>query len=233
MARVKIEEREGRARCEIRIPGSDWVAAALFVEVDEKFVLAELRVLPAEHRLPDDAQLEDIKKRDAELRRSNMTAPNIGEWSQTPEGIADPGGLPMGLLRELRLADLWEPISYVAHNLAHTGPQEDRRAPEEFERAWRQMADAPNPGRKPRTDAHFAAWANRISLRTSDPVTSRRPIAAVADDTGMTREQIRDIAHEARSRGFLTRPPAGARGGGVLTQKGRDLLATTSNEEQQ
>lgn len=193
--------------CTLRMPDPGWAATALFMLVEERFVLTELRVVPAETSPPD----------------------QFGEWSRTPEGVNDPAGITMTLLQELRLGDLLEPISWVAKGLATAAPPEGE--PPEMTAAWQQLAESSNPGRRPRSDAHFAAWASRISNATADPATRLRPIAAVADETGLRRAQVRDIAHEARRRKVLTDPPAGARGGGMLTQKGRDLLASKVEEE--
>jgi len=94
--------------CTLRMPDPGWAATALFMLVEERFVLTELRVVPAETSPPD----------------------QFGEWSRTPEGVNDPAGITMTLLQELRLGDLLEPISWVAKGLATAAPPEGQpRAP--------------------------------------------------------------------------------------------------------
>jgi hypothetical protein len=223
MSKVMILNDEQAALCEIRLPDSEWMAAARFMMVEDNLVLAELRIFPAEDRLPEGFTLSDMKKHSASLRKRKLPGPEIGEWSRTVDGLVDREGITMRMLRELKLADLFDPIHEWAKGIS--GPEGGVQG------VWRAMADSPNPGRRPRDDVRYAVWAQRISNRTTDPATRHRPIAAVATDMGLPREQVRDIAHEARRRKVLSDPPAGARGGGLLTEKGRAILAAIPTKE--
>ena len=217
-SKVEVLADRRAAECEIRLPTSEWMASAYFMMVGDNLVLSELRVFPAEDRLPQRLSVDAVKALAASLRHRKRPVPPIGEWSRSADGVLDLAGITIRLVRELRLSDLYQPVQEWARQISAG----DGDLPGVFA----QIADSPNPGRRPRDDIRFAAWARRISDRTTDPTTRHRPIAAVAEDTGLSRDQVRDIAHEARSRRLLSAPPSGARGGGLLTDKARALLAT-------
>ncbi|HXA73605.1 MAG TPA: hypothetical protein VNV83_05140 [Acidimicrobiales bacterium] len=202
---------------------TDWVAAGLFMIVEERPVLVELRIVPAEDRIPE-GQADDaaLKAYYADLRRRKRPEPRPGEWSQEPEGVIDTDGVPIALLRRLTLMDLYEDVQEFAQNLAYTDRKPGRTYRAAEERRWRQLANY--PGSAPKDDLFYARWAERIATCTADPETRRNPIAAVAERTGVERSSVRDIAHNARRKGLLTRPPSGGRGGGYLTDKAKQLL---------
>jgi hypothetical protein len=188
-----------------------WSVAACFIPVNDRPVLVELRVVPAQQ---DNAP------------GGSSWWP--GEWERTKDGVLDPDGIPMYLLKEIRAGDLFEPIQKLAQNLAYAGRKKGSNFGAD-EKVWRRFAEAPD-GRS-KDDLYYAKWAARISEKTTDPGTRNRPIAALADDTGLEREQIRDIAHRARRLKVLSDPPTRGRGGGLLTEKGRRLLSEASKKK--
>lgn len=92
---------------------------------------------------------------------------------------------------------------------------------------------ARRPGRKGRGDLHYATWAaayiERLDAGSRTPIkdlAAKPPIRVqgyVSTERQVSPETVRDILSEARSRGLLTRPPAG-RAGGALTDKALRIL---------
>lgn len=73
-----------------------------------------------------------------------------------------------------------------------------------------------HPGRAGRPDEYYARWAARYSEKTD----TRAPIAELAREHGLKREQVRDVIQQARERGLLS---PGRRG--LLTEKAKTILA--------
>ena len=71
------------------------------------------------------------------------------------------------------------------------------------------------PGRAGRSDAFYAHWASRYVGKTG----SRAPIAELARENGLRREQVRDLIQQARERGLLT-PGRSS----LLTKKAKTIL---------
>jgi len=242
---VRVEFKgNGRVEAEMRVPDCpEWVVSALFAQHEERLVLVELRILPAEDRWPP-KWYEDAKwLADAEDRvlagkppRPPATKPRppIGQWSQDSARLDElklGGGLPMAMLKSIRFAPLFDAVqTHAGFYAAKSYSRQSRRyasyaslvAPEVYEK----MAEAPNPGRHRRDDLHWAEWARRIDEATK---SSRQPITVVAEDTGFTREQVRDTAHNCRAYGFLS-PPIPGRGGGELTDKARQILKAAARK---
>jgi hypothetical protein len=78
---------------------------------------------------------------------------------------------------------------------------------------------------RPRTrdDEHYLVWAVAYARKLAEG--SHAPVAEIARERGVDRGMVRDRLHVARSRGLLTEVPEGARIGGELTDKARELLA--------
>jgi len=215
----------GTAVCETRLPGRpEWMMSGRFVLHEDRLLLVEVRIFPAEDRnppglldgakTPQEAALRVAKHRGGEHSAALRPVPHIGEWSQDPTRIAELGieeGLPATAFRELRTGPLFEEIQAWSALRAES---------QEAKEVYARMAATPNPGRQRRDDLHFAEWSRRIAEKTR--TNPQSPIQAVADETGFDRNQVRDIAHECRSRGFLGRVPG--RGGGYLTDKARGVL---------
>jgi hypothetical protein len=95
------------------------------------------------------------------------------------------------------------------------------------------------PGRAGRSDSFYLAWAVGYVERLG--AGSRRPVKDLAEhppkiirgyisDGNLTSEAtVRDIIHQARERGLLTRSPAG-RPGGELTPKAKQILKQLASE---
>jgi len=80
----------------------------------------------------------------------------------------------------------------------------------------------PRPGRSGRLDLDIAIWADRYVLACLK--TSGRPMPLLEKERpGFTAGTLRDILHQARSRGLLTEAPRG-KAGGDLTKKCLELL---------
>ncbi len=60
---------------------------------------------------------------------------------------------------------------------------------------------------------------------------SRRPVADVADDFGISRSTARDVIHEARRRGFLSGTQQGVAGGSITDLALRVLAAEVDEED--
>ena len=71
------------------------------------------------------------------------------------------------------------------------------------------------PGRAGKGDAYYARWAARYTQRAD----ARAPIAELAREHGLRREQVRDLIQQARKRGLLS---VGRRG--LLTEKAKLIL---------
>lgn len=148
----------------------------------------------------------------------------VAGWStvsgQIPPDCAD--GITAEMLRDIRFGDLFEPVSAWAG--LKTALQTDDDTADEV---LAEMAKSPNPGRGRRPDRFYAEWARRIHDATT--AGSKSPIQDVADEVGtITREQLRDLATEARKR-KLYAPRGRGKGGGYLTGLGQQVLE--KNEE--
>jgi hypothetical protein len=76
-------------------------------------------------------------------------------------------------------------------------------------------------GRPRNPDAYWAKWASRYVDACAE---SSSPIKHLADQDSRPAEEVRDIVHQCRTRGFLTKVGRG-RSGGHLTDKARKTLA--------
>jgi hypothetical protein len=71
------------------------------------------------------------------------------------------------------------------------------------------------PGRAGRSDAFYAHWAARYAER----IGSKAPIAELARENGLRREQVRDLIQQARERGLLAQGRSS-----LLTKKAKSIL---------
>jgi transposase-like protein len=162
----------------------------------DELLLQHLAVFPAGRR--------------PELSPGHKDWPPIGE---PPPPEATTPSVPAEVLRRLTITDLVSSASYqMAQELGGD------RQPSPRERAAIRANLSENPGRRGREDAHFAGWA---VLYVNQRAKSRSPIASLAQQYGLDREQVRDVVHRARSRGLLGRGSSG-----VLTEKAKAIIAS-------
>ena len=177
-----------------------WYVYALFLVQDGHLVIGELRIFPGDpatrHR----------------MKGGRRPAP-IGEWQNHREDIdvLPIGGLTSSVLRTVRTGEL------LAH--AHAKVRDHASFPDPLPAATA-LADAPlRVGRAGRGDLFYARWAAWYCQE----IGGHAPVAVLAARHGLKREQVRDILHEARRRGLLSRGRKGA-ASGALTEKAQRLL---------
>jgi hypothetical protein len=186
-----------KVSCELPIEGSGgWYVSAVFLQEGEQLVMAELKVFPgpaARH----------------EGRRTGRRKP--GEWSGRHDALDDvpDGGVSARLLRCIRLTDLQQ---LVASSLSD-GPGLDGQSPG--------RARVGRPGSAGRPDRQYAEWAFRYAKKLAEG--SRSPIKDLAAEHGRSPGQVRDLIHDARVRGLLSKERQG-RAAGSLTPKAIRLL---------
>lgn len=207
---------------EMNVSGSpEWMVSALFALYDGDLLPVEIRVFPAEHRAPPDWSEGTKSTQEAAERlmriRGNRFSPDIGEWSRDVTGLDElrvHNGVTAGLLKKVKIGPLFDLVHSWSGFIAATS----MAAPEVYTR----MAATPNPGRHRRDDLHWAEWSRRIHEKTIS--STRSPIADVARETGLERDQVRDIAHECRAHGFLGPSSMPRRGGGLMTDQAKSVL---------
>ena len=194
---VLIDAASGRVSCELPIEGSGgWYVSAVFLRDRDELVMAELKVFPG----PEGA----------ETRRAQRRRP--GEWSGRPEALdaLPDGGVSARLLRCIRLTDLHQ---LVADSLA--------QGAELSPRVSALTAQIGRPGGAVRSDRYYAEWAFAYAKKLAEG--SRSPIKDLAAEHDKTQGQVRDLIHDARVRGLLTKERQG-RAAGSLTSKAIQLL---------
>jgi hypothetical protein len=154
-----------------------------------------------------------------------------GGWSEEASDVP-PEGIPGRALKELRLRTPLSHFSQFLHQL-----KRDRKFATQISRSFgipvgSEMARR-RPGRPGRPDSYYLAWAKAYVERLAEG--SRRPVkdlvehppvrisGYISDGGEISEATIRDLVHEARERGLLTRSPKG-RPGGELTPKARQIL---------
>lgn len=176
----------------------------------------------------------------AEVRLIPDTRQGSGRWSEEAPDVP-PEGVPSRALRALSptvplerfprfLRDIEKNHPHIAKQLL--GGHGIRLGAEMARR---------HPGRAGRPDSFYLAWAQAYFERLA--AGSRRPIkdlaqrpprtikGYVSDGDRVSEATVRDIIHEARERGLLTRSPKG-RAGGELTPKAIRMLKSESNRRQ-
>lgn len=188
----------GKVTCELPIDGADgWYVSAVFLQEGEQLVMAELKVFPG----PGPS---------AEGRRMARRRP--GEWSGRQDALEDvpDGGVSARLLRCIRLTDL----QHLVMSKLGTGSSADGRQGGGAARVGR-------PGSAGRPDRQYAEWAFRYAKKLAEG--SRSPIKDLAAEHGRNPGQVRDLIHDARVRGLLSKERQG-RAAGSLTPKAIRIL---------
>jgi hypothetical protein len=181
--------------------GDGWVAAYRLTAEGSQAVVAELRVFPGDlGHLP------------------GLGDANVAESPPM-------GGLTTRIARD---AAAIKPARELGHD--HLAAFDRAKNREEVRRHGRYLktraplldTEPRRPGRRGRNDEFYADIALRYWLLMADGNST--PTAALARQMSYSPQRIRDLVHEARSRGLLTKSPPG-RAGGELTPKTQELLA--------
>ncbi len=186
-----------KVSCELPIDGADgWYVSAIFLEEGGQLVMAELKVFPGPGPRTD-------SKRSARRRP--------GEWSGRQDALQEvpDGGVSARLLRCIRLTDLQQ---LVMAELTTTPSSEGQGA---------RSARVGRPGSAGRPDRQYAEWAFRYAKKLAEG--SRSPIKDLAAEHERSPGQVRDLIHDARVRGLLSKERQG-RAAGSLTPKAIQLL---------
>ena len=192
---VAVDAASGRVLCELPIEGSQgWYVSAVFVPQGDELVMAELKVFPG----PGTSDSRRTKRRP-------------GDWSGRGDALAalPEGGVSARLLRCIRLTDLHQLVAAAVHE-----PDDDASPTGPLGRIGR-------PGSAVRPDRYFAEWAFAYAKKLAEG--SRSPIKDLAAEHGRSPGQVRDLIHDARVRGLLSRERQG-RAAGSLTPKAIRLL---------
>ncbi|MDP8975154.1 MAG: hypothetical protein M3N28_02075 [Actinomycetota bacterium] len=186
-----------KVSCELPIDGSDgWYVSAIFLEEEGQLVMAELKVFPGPGSRSDG-------------RRGARRKP--GDWSGRQDALREvpDGGVSARLLRCIRLTDLQQLVMSELPATSGASGQPTRSA-----RVGR-------PGSAGRPDRQYAEWAFRYAKKLAEG--SRSPIKDLAAEHGRSPGQVRDLIHDARVRGLLSKERQG-RAAGSLTPKAIQLL---------
>jgi len=181
--------------CELPIDGADgWYVSAVFLEEGGQLVMAELKVFPG----PGPG---------ADGRRGARRKP--GEWSGRQDALREvpDGGVSARLLRCIRLTDLQQLVMSELATSSEGQPSGSARVG--------------RPGSAGRPDRQYAEWAFRYAKKLAEG--SRSPIKDLAAEHGRSAGQVRDLIHDARVRGLLSKERQG-RAAGSLTPKAIQLL---------
>jgi hypothetical protein len=195
---------------EVPVTGG-WIAAYRLVVKKRRPVVGEVRLFP-EH---------PPEFRDA------------GRWSGEPSAIPAEG-IPGGALRALRLKDPLELFPKFLKNWERQhGAATANRVLGRHGLSIRSELARKRPGRAGRSDTFYLPWAaayvERLGAGSRHPVKdlAAHPPAVIegyVSRRGSASEAtVRDLIHQARERGLLTRSPPG-RPGGELTPKAERLI---------
>lgn len=180
---------------------------------DQEWVAA-YRIVPDEDRRPAVAELRVFPNEPGRRNPGRWSAERLGDQAPVPGH-----GLTARLLRQVKVAEHVDgkmteileaqrgrlPAGRVAERLAEHG-----------------LADAPPRFRgRGREDTYLASLASQYVQLLDQG--SRTPVQALASQLGQDPAEVRDLIHEARSRGLLTAAPKG-RAGGQLTERALALL---------
>jgi len=200
------DEERGLFQCEVTHPVlSGWRVCGQYLLKDGRLVLIRVWLQP------NSAQFMQA-----------LTAPNAPPLPELPTDCVD--GVTKALLEEVRLGDLLEGLQSHALLKATSSSARERRA------LYSEMVASPNPGRNGRDDLYYAEWARLIHQATMSKKTTHAPISAVADQTGITRDQVRDLGTKAKARG-LYMPRGRGLGGGFLTDHGQTVLRNAKRRQ--
>jgi hypothetical protein len=158
-----------------------------------------------------------------------MVGIEVGDRGLFGSAVGDPKPISARLLREIPFGEIersaraslrWELA--VRHH--HEAPHIRATLNDGGARLRDSLTRNPRPGRRGRSDASYASLAAAYVER----LESRAPVADLAAAWDYSDSRVRNLLHEARRRGLLTRPAPG-KSGGQLTKKAIDLLQ--NNEE--
>ena len=193
---VAVDAASGRVLCELPIEGSQgWYVSAVFLPQGDELVMAELKVFPG----PGASDVKRTKRRP-------------GDWSGRSDaltGLPD-GGVSARLLRCIRLTDLQHLVVATLAQRAEAKPRDSLV-----------NARVGRPGSGGRSDRFYARWAFDYAKKLAEG--SRSPIKDLAAERNMSQGQVRDLIHDARVRGLLSKERQG-RAAGSLTDKAIRLL---------
>lgn len=195
-------------------PHGDWLAAYRIVEQDGQLVIAEIRILPWPRTQKERDWIDASLRVEPEARyvlddEGNPTGPAL-------ERPAVPAG---GLTARAAKAGIrtGEAIDRVREAARHHGFHEF--SPEA-------LAEPRRPGRRGHSDRFYAELAAAyVAIVEQGSRAVIRDLTKQLAEQGMhyTPEAVRDLIHDARDRGVLTRSLRG-RAGGQLTDEARALL---------
>jgi hypothetical protein len=159
----------------------------------------------AKARIPEFPQLE-----------TNVLFENRGRgrvirqlWVATPDGRLPKHGIDWTVLRAIKLDQIQREVDHLIAREEELG-----RLPAKLAAGLRKR-----PGRVGRDDVEYA----RVAAAYVAALGSRAPVRRVAEKLGLLPETVRDLLHEARRRGLLTKLGRG-KAGGTLTEKALNLL---------
>lgn len=178
----------------------DWTAAARLAVQEGRVIVSELRVFPRDRELGAGV---------AGLWRGEV----LGTHATVPVG-----GLKSELLRRVRIPKYAARARDVVESWRRAGGMAEESA-----RVSLPGLAASTPGRRRtgRPDRFYAELAAEY-VRTIEK-GSRRPVEDIRTRRRLATAQVRDLIHEARERGFLSKGEQGA-AGGYLLPKAEQLL---------
>jgi hypothetical protein len=198
----------------------EWRVALTFYGVDDRLVLAEVKVFPSGDRL-------QYMARHGEVPPVWPTELLPGMWS--PAALADVGGggITARLLRDIELGGVTPTVRTALEQLASLSRPD--AAARSVARAWSAVirTEEAKPRSAGRSDHYYAIWAARY-VRHDGKRYQRK---AFAEAEGLTGKQADALLAEARNRLLLTSRGQG-RAGGELTTKGQQLLAEVTKSKQ-
>ena len=191
--------------------GDRWIAACRIRAQDGQPVVAELRVFPSEPSRP--------------VCGGRWSAEVRGDQAEVP-----PGGLTARLLREVRIGEHVRHFTKSLQGSLQTWRSPPIASGQPAPWGWPPERGGFVPpavrnihrlGRKGRPDLFYAKLARQYVTRLRSG--SARPVKEIATAQSLPQERVRDMIHEARKRGLLTRFEQG-RPGGELTERCNEVL---------
>lgn len=194
-----------------------WTAAYRYVLQDGALVVAEVRVFP------DDTPVLRLR-----ARAQMLGLPFEGFWSGDVLGSEEAaasvprGGLTARKLRQLHLRGANAMTDRYAVTIRKSYGDDGELFEADLLAALDEIGEEPRrPGRAGRPDSFYAQVASTY-VRAQEAGSSR-PTKDAAEALGLKQSYVRDVLHDARERGLLTKTLPG-RAGGRLTAKARRLL---------
>lgn len=207
--------------------GGRWLAAARLAVRDGQIVITELRVIPDERNLWRLHRQKDVRFGGISTARPHEWGhEKPGEWSGNPEK-APKDGLHATAMKNVRLGNFIPTVqTWIASTMAFAGAKGYRDSGAFYVDmalpGAAQLTPRPRPRRNVGRDDFFYAWLADEYVRAA--ATSRSPVKDIAKRRNEEPDHIRDLLHEARVRGLLSKGKAGTRGG-YLTARASALLS--------